>query len=176
MTPINFGITRSKLNVIVTLNVKMVSTDYLEIHLSQSSYFTCGLDMTSTWPLFILGSLGQRSRSQWPWMLKWILLIIVKSICPIIKSSYFTCRFVMTSRWPLLILWAVCQRSTSQWPCMSKWFTLIFLKLINHSKQCESIVRKGGICVVRHFLFLFEARPKDFKVINSVSVYWHINV
>ena len=37
---------------------------------------------------------------------------------------------------------------------MSKWFPLIFWKFINHSKQCESMVRKrGGICVVRHFLF-----------------------
>ena len=37
---------------------------------------------------------------------------------------------------------------------MSKWFTFIFLKFINDSKQCESRVRNGGICVVLHFLFI----------------------
>ena len=42
---------------------QMVSADYLKYHLSQSSYFTCRLVMTSRWPLLILGSLGQRSRS-----------------------------------------------------------------------------------------------------------------
>ena len=48
--------------------------------ITKTSYFTCRLVMTSRWSLLILGSLGQRSRSQWPWMLKWFPLIILKTI------------------------------------------------------------------------------------------------
>ena len=140
MTPRDFGLTRSKVKVIVTLNVKMVSADYLEYYtcISQSSYVTCRLVMTSWWPLLILGSLGQRSRSCLPWMLKWFPLIILKTIYHkvfifhmyITKSSYLTCRLAMTSWWPLLILGSLCQRSKFKGPWMSKWFLLIISKTI----------------------------------------------
>jgi hypothetical protein len=36
MTPIDFWVTRSKVKVTGALNVRMVSTDYLENYLSQS--------------------------------------------------------------------------------------------------------------------------------------------
>ena len=53
--------------------------------ISESSYFTCRLVMTSRWLLLILGSVSQMSRSQWPWMLKWVsfswkLLIIPNNV------------------------------------------------------------------------------------------------
>ena len=73
----------------------------------------------------------------------------------ITKISYFTCSLVITSRWTLSILWSLGQWSRSQWPWMSKCFTLIFLKTIipnNVSKGPE----KGRICIVRHFLLLFD--------------------
>ena len=40
MTPIDFGVTRSKVKVTATLNVKMVSADYLENFISQSLYIS----------------------------------------------------------------------------------------------------------------------------------------
>ena len=42
MNPIDFGVTRSKVKVTVTFNVKMVFTDYLKYHSSQSLYQVLG--------------------------------------------------------------------------------------------------------------------------------------
>jgi hypothetical protein len=39
MTPIDVGVTRSKVKVTGALNVKMVSADYLENCIPKSSYF-----------------------------------------------------------------------------------------------------------------------------------------
>jgi hypothetical protein len=75
----------------------------------------------------IFVSLGQRSRSQGPEMLKWFLLIILKVF--ISKSSYFTLWLIITGRWPLLIFVSLGQRSRSQGPWMLKLFPLIILKV-----------------------------------------------
>ena len=42
---------------------KMVSADYRKYHSSQCLHISCWLIMTSRWPLLILGSVGQKSRS-----------------------------------------------------------------------------------------------------------------
>ena len=70
----------SKVKAKVTLKFKMVSADDLENHVLQSSFLTCRLLMTSRWPLFIFGILGQRSRLKWPCMSKWFPLILMKFI------------------------------------------------------------------------------------------------
>ena len=61
----------------VTLNIKMVSAQYIVNYLSLS-FLISRLAMTSRWPLFIFKSLGQRSL--WPWMLNWFSLVILKTI------------------------------------------------------------------------------------------------
>ena len=50
--------------------------------ITKSSYFTCKLVKTIRWPLcLIFGSLGQRSRLQWPLIIKRCTLVILNTIC-----------------------------------------------------------------------------------------------
>ena len=97
MTPIDFGVTSSKVKVTATLNVKMVSADYLENYISHmSSYFTCRLAITSKCPLLILESLGLKVQVTVTLNAKMVSTDYLE-YC-ISQSSYFTCRLVMTSR------------------------------------------------------------------------------
>ena len=81
---------------------------------TMSSYFTHSFVMTSRWSLFILVSLGQRSRSLWPWNVK------------MVSADYLENHLlVMTSRWALFIMGSLGQRL--QWHWMSKCFPLNIL-------------------------------------------------
>ena len=135
MNPIHFGFTRSKVKVTLTLNVKMVSADYLENHLSQRFHIS---PVDWSWlgddPFFILGSLGQRFRSQETLNVKMVSADYIENRLSL--SFHMSHVGHVKYLWPLLILWSVGQRSRTQWPCMRKWFTHIFLKFINQSKQC----------------------------------------
>ena len=147
---------------IVLLMLFGQSVDHMFLHIIlktiyHSLYISYEL-VTSKSSLMILGSLHQRSRSQWPWMFK------------VVSTNYFENHlsqvFIFHFRWTLLILGSLgqCQnglysfswkllcfhisqddwswladdpidfgvtRSRSQWPWMPKWFPLIFLKTIN---------------------------------------------
>ena len=62
---------RSQVKVTVTGNRKMVSMITQDRLCLGSWNFIGTLVMTGRWPLLILRSLGQRSRSQWPEAVKW---------------------------------------------------------------------------------------------------------
>ena len=79
-----------------------------------TSYLICLLVITSRWALLMLRSMGQRSRSVWPWAEKNSFRLITWE--PLISgTSYLVDRFVMTNRWTLLVLRSVGQRSRSVW-------------------------------------------------------------
>ena len=71
---------------------------------------------TSKWPLLILRSLGQRSRSQWSSHVCHTCFRSITEERLSVGTLYLVCRLVMTSRWPLLILMSEGQRSGSWWP------------------------------------------------------------
>ena len=80
-----------------------------------TSYLVCRLVMTSRWPLLILMSKGQRSRSWWPCEVKNGFRSITEERLGQ-GTPYLVCRLAMPSRRPLLILRLVRLKSRSQWP------------------------------------------------------------
>ena len=79
-----------------------------------TSYLVCRLVMTSRWPLLILMSEGQRSRSWWPCEVKNAFRSITEESLGR-GTPYLVCRLAMPSRRPLLILRSVRLKSRSQW-------------------------------------------------------------
>ena len=103
-----------------------------------TSYLVCRLVMTSSWPLLILMSEGQRS--WWPCEVKSGFRSLTEKRLGR-GTPYLVCRLVMVSRRPLR---SVCLKSRSQWQWAEKLFLLgprnfILGVQVGHYQQMTSI-------------------------------------
>ena len=135
MTPIDFGQrSRSQWPWMKEIGFSWLSW---KPFITNVSYFTCWLVMSSMWTLLTLASLGQKW--QWPWMSKWFQLIFLKTFHHLVFIFH-----QMTSRWSLLIIGSVDQRSSSHRHRMSKWSLLISWKLIINPKNVSQESGRGA--------------------------------
>ena len=143
MNPIYFEVIGSKVKVTVTLNTKtffklvlVITQQCLDLW---SSKLTWRWGLTSRWTLFILRSLGQRSRSQWPWTQKPLLSL---------------------SEWWLNNAWT--------WRIHNVWQTSLVFFHFNQRLR-DTNVQNWNASIINHHAAFFKTRQYTSACVNTVN-------